>query len=55
MPPGNPFYDDWGNSEREAAQEMVQKTGQMSIPVIIVGDEIVVGFDQPLLDKLLAD
>ena len=40
--------------DREKAQEMIQKSGQMGVPVIVIGDEIVVGFDQPLLDKLLS-
>ena len=40
--------------DREKAREMTQKSGQMSVPVIIIGDEIVVGFNQVLLDKLLA-
>ncbi|UCG09846.1 MAG: glutathione S-transferase N-terminal domain-containing protein [Dehalococcoidia bacterium] len=40
--------------DREKAREMIQKSGQMGVPVIVIGDEIVVGFDQPLLDKLLS-
>ena len=40
--------------DREAAQEMVKKTGQMGVPVIIVDGEIVVGFNQSKLDDLLA-
>jgi glutaredoxin-like YruB-family protein len=38
---------------REAAKEMIEKSGQMGVPVIIVDNEIVVGFNQQLLDKLL--
>lgn len=33
---------------------MVQKTRQMGVPVIIVDNDIVIGFNQPQLDKLLA-
>jgi len=40
--------------DRETAQEMVKKTGQMGVPVIIVDGEIVVGFNQSKLDDLLA-
>jgi glutaredoxin-like YruB-family protein len=40
--------------DKEKAKEMTQKTGQMSVPVIIIDDEIVVGFNQVLLDKLLS-
>ena len=40
--------------DREKAKEMTQKSGQMSVPVIIIDGEIVVGFNQAQLDKLLA-
>ncbi len=40
--------------DREKAKEMTQKSGQMSVPVILIDDDIVVGFDQAQLDKLLA-
>ena len=40
--------------DKEKAKEMTQKSGQMSVPVIIIDDEIVAGFNQVLLDKLLA-
>lgn len=33
---------------------MVDKTGQMGVPVITVDDEVVVGFNQGRLDELLA-
>lgn len=34
-------------------QEMVEKSGQMGVPVIVIGDEIIVGFNRPVIDKLL--
>ncbi len=40
--------------DKEKAKEMVQKSGQMSVPVIMIDDEIVVGFNQAQLDKLLS-
>jgi len=40
--------------DKEKAKEMTQKSGQMSVPVIIIDNEIIVGFNQVLLDKLLA-
>jgi glutaredoxin 3 len=40
--------------DRDAAKEMIQKSGQMGVPVIIIDSEIVVGFNQALLDKLLS-
>ncbi len=40
--------------DRIAAQEMVRKSGQMGVPVIVVDDRVVIGFDQGELDRLLA-
>ncbi len=37
----------------KARQEMVEKSGQLGVPVIDVGGQIVVGFDQATLAKLL--
>lgn len=34
-------------------QEMIQKSGQMGVPVIFVGDQLIVGFDEPRLKELL--
>jgi glutaredoxin len=38
----------------EKRQEMIDMTGQMGVPVIRIGDDVVVGFDQPMIEKLLA-
>jgi glutaredoxin 3 len=40
--------------DRDKAKEMVDKSGQMGVPVIIVGNDILVGFNQAKLDELLA-
>ena len=40
--------------DKEKAKEMIDKSGQMGVPVIIIDGEIMVGFNQVLLDKLLA-
>ncbi len=37
----------------EAEAEVVKKSGQTGIPVIIVNGEVVVGFDEPRLRELL--
>ena len=34
-------------------QEMIQKSGQMGVPVIDIGGELVVGFDEDRLRELL--
>ncbi|MDZ4227272.1 MAG: glutaredoxin family protein [Patescibacteria group bacterium] len=41
-------------SDTEKRQEMVQKSGQMGVPVIMVGDQTIVGFDETKLRELLA-
>jgi glutaredoxin 3 len=40
-------------SDLARRQEMVDKSGQMGVPVIVVGEDIVVGFDQPFLEEIL--
>lgn len=39
--------------DMDARQEMVEATGQTGVPVIMVDDEVVVGFNQALLESLL--
>ena len=39
--------------DREKAKEMIQKSGQMGVPVIIVDSEVVIGFNRAKLDELL--
>jgi len=34
-------------------QEMIQKSGQMGVPVIYVGDEMIIGFDKERLATAL--
>ncbi len=37
----------------EGRQELIRRTGQLAVPVIVVGDEVVVGFDRVRLSALL--
>ncbi|MFQ5647807.1 MAG: glutaredoxin family protein [Candidatus Aenigmatarchaeota archaeon] len=39
--------------DRAAAQEMVEKSGQTGVPVLEVGDKIIVGFNLEELKKAL--
>lgn len=34
-------------------QEMIDMTGQMGVPVIKVGDDVIIGFDEEKLKELL--
>lgn len=40
-------------ADPKAAEEMVQKSGQMGVPVIEIGNDIIVGFDKPKIDSAL--
>jgi len=51
---GIPYTDINVAQDREKAKEMIQKSGQMGVPVITIDNEVVVGFNQTLLDKLLS-
>jgi len=42
------------SSDAVARKEMVEKSGQMGVPVIFVDGEMVVGFDEDWLRKSLA-
>lgn len=41
-------------ADKEAAREMIHKSGQMGVPVIFVDDKMMIGFNQAKLDELLA-
>lgn len=41
--------------DQKYAQESVQKSGQMGIPVIDINGTIIVGFDRPRIDQALRD
>ena len=41
-------------ADQAAAEAMVKKTGQMSVPQIEIGDEVVIGFDEKKLRELLS-
>jgi len=39
--------------DEEKRNELIKKTGQMAVPVIEVGEDIVIGFDKKKLSELL--
>jgi len=51
---GIPFTDYNVATDLEARNAMVKKSGQLGVPVIEVGDEVVVGFNRSKLDELLS-
>lgn len=40
-------------SDKKAAKEIINKSGQTSVPVIDVGGELILGFDESRLKKAL--
>ena len=55
------FFTDHGVSysevnvaaDQKAAEEMINKSGQMGVPVIDIDGQIVVGFNKPRLTELI--
>lgn len=41
------------NESEDNAYELIRLTGQSAIPVTIIGDETIIGFDKPAIDKAL--
>lgn len=41
-------------ADLEKRQEMIEMTNQMGVPVIRIGDDVVIGFDEGKLKELLA-
>ena len=42
------------DQDRAAAIEMVRRSGQRGVPVTVIGDEVVVGFDRSRLERIIA-
>jgi hypothetical protein len=40
-------------ADPDARDELIKLSGGMSIPVIVVGDQVVRGFNKPMLKSLL--
>jgi len=51
---GVAFTDYNVGSDLPKRKEMIEKSGQMGVPVITVGRDLIVGFDEPKLRELLA-
>ena len=55
------FFDEQGvavevfdvSVDEKRRQELINKSGQMGVPVIEIGDELVIGFNQDRIEELL--
>lgn len=50
---GIEFEDIDVSRDQEKAREMVEKSGQMGVPVVEINGKIIVGFDREALEKEL--
>ncbi|MFO0718761.1 MAG: glutaredoxin domain-containing protein [Candidatus Paceibacterota bacterium] len=48
-----PFENFNVSEDANRRQEMIDRTGQMGVPVIMIDDELIVGFNKPLIAQLL--
>ncbi len=51
---GVPFTEYDVSRDPQAAAEMVRLSGQQGVPVVLIDGQVVVGFNRPLIDQLLA-
>jgi S1-C subfamily serine protease len=51
---GVPYTEKYVDQDRAAAIEMIRRSGQQGVPVTVIGDEVVVGFDRPRLERIVA-
>lgn len=50
---GIPFREYDVSRDMGAADKMVRKTGQMGVPVIEIGNKVIIGFDREKINKVL--
>jgi glutaredoxin 3 len=50
-----PYVEYDVSRDERAAMEMVEVSGQRGVPVAIIGGQVVVGFNRPVIDRLLAE
>lgn len=46
-----PYTEKYVDRDRDAAIEMVRRSGQQGVPVTVIGDQVIVGFDRPRLER----
>ena len=48
------FVDLDVTTNAKARKDMVRKSGQLGVPVILINDKVIVGFDQKAIEKALS-
>jgi glutaredoxin len=50
----NVTYTEFNVAEdQDKRAEMIEKSGQMGVPVIYIGEDLVIGFNEPKIKKFL--
>jgi S1-C subfamily serine protease len=49
-----PYTEKYVDRDRDAAIEMIRRSGQQGVPVTVIGDNVIVGFDRPKLERALS-
>jgi glutaredoxin-like YruB-family protein len=47
------FEDIDVSENQDSAREMIEKSGQMGVPVIIINENIIIGFNQDKIEEVL--
>lgn len=50
---GVEFHNIDVSQDQAAAEEMVKLSGQMGVPVIVIGEEVITGFDKARIERLI--
>ena len=48
-----PFEDIDVSVDEKAAELMIEKSGQAGVPVIEIDDQVIIGFNKPLIEEIL--
>ncbi len=49
-----PYTEKYVDRDRDAAIEMIRRSGQQGVPVTVIGDQVIVGFDRPKLERAVS-
>ncbi|MCS7298542.1 MAG: Uxx-star family glutaredoxin-like (seleno)protein [Spirochaetia bacterium] len=50
---GIKFVDYDVSKDERKAMEMVRISGQMGVPVVVINGKVIVGFNKPMIDRML--
>lgn len=48
------YTEKYVDRDRDAAIEMIRRSGQQGVPVTVIGDHVIVGFDRPKLERAIS-